>query len=238
LKPNLTDVSYDLKSCNYTNGALICNQIPIAEVKTVFHQTTILTLKSFHLILQPFIFKDTTIPKDILGSTKTLELSVKYPCSCSYGNSSLILQVDSNAFQSTKNYTKTFEADTIDCGLLDFNFLSGFDQLNELLLLNIWNIEYCLPSLPSLPSLKFLQAKYCAGCNELYSFPPLTNGLVRVEFMGFDDLSPDRYLYYNNISTIEPDELAFSAPVLKLSIFGNGIKDIRPGAFRGKYIKA
>jgi len=256
------------------------------EVQKVFRQTTNLpTLTSFHFILQPYIFKETIIPEDILGSTRTLKLSVKYACSCSFGNSSLILQVDSKAFQSTRNYTKTFEADTIDCSLLDLNFLSGFDQLNELLFLNIWNIEYCFPGLPSLPNLKFLTAKYCAGFNELYSFPPLTNGLTRVEFMGFENSSPDRlvndetvdrimkwllissentleyltiiymkqvtkvpshipsfkalqklYLYYNNISTIEPGELAFSTPVLTLSIFGNGIREIKPGAFQGKYI--
>ena len=285
-----TNLSFDFKPCNYTEGDLVCDLIAVAEVQKVFLRAFKSTLKFFKLILKPFIFKETLIPDNILGFTQTLELRIQYPdCSC-FGHSSLILEVDPNAFHSTKNYTKGFRLDNIDCSLLDLNFLSGFDQLIELVFFNIWNIDYCLPSLPSLPSLKKFETKSCSGFNELNNFPPLTNGLTQVIFSGSENLThsshsyldrllndttvdrimnwllissantldtlamiymrpitkvPSRipsfkalqelYLYCNNISTIEPGALAFSAPVSTLSIFGSGIKEIRPGAFQGKY---
>jgi len=285
-----THLSFDFKPCNYTDGDLVCDLAPVAEVQKVFRQDFKSTLKSFKLILQPFIFKETIIPDYIIGSAQILKLMVRYPdCTC-FGNSSLFLQIDPNAFHSTKNYTNKFMVENIDCSLLDLKFLSGFDQLNELVLLDIWNIDYCLPSLPSLPRLKLFEANYCSGFNELYIFPPLTSGLTQVIFSGpkkshqsysdpdrlFNDKTVNRimnwllisssntleylaivnmkrvtkvpsqipsfkalqklYLYYNNISTIEPGALAFSAPVLKLSMVGSEIKEIKSGAFQGKYI--
>ncbi len=131
-----------------------------------------------------------TIPMDILTNSITANLHVQY----TYGsvpNGSLKLQVDPNAFQSTKNYTKYFQMDTIECGLLDLKFLSGFDRLTKLTFTNIYDIQHCLPSLPSLPSLTSLNISFCTGMNEIFGFPPLTNGLEEILFRG-SEKDPDR----------------------------------------------
>ncbi len=106
-------------------------------------------------------------------------------------NGSLRVVVDQNAFRSTKSYTKTLNLNRMDCFLLDFNFLSGFDKLSELYLSNIQNIQMCLPSLPSLPSLTTLAIEYPTGMNELYSFPVLQNGLKIAKFVGSPYLPPE-----------------------------------------------
>jgi len=102
-------------------------------------------------------------------------------------NESLSLQIDPNAFRSTKSYTKEFYLDYIDCTLLDFNFLMGFDKLNILFFRNVWNIQFCLPSLPSLPSLTVLRIDFCSGLDELRIFPVLTNGLRDFQVRGFEN---------------------------------------------------
>jgi len=83
-------------------------------------------LASIKLGLQPHIFTETFIPEDVFGTKEILDIWIKFPLEVD-ANSSLILQVDSNAFRSTKTYTKIFT----------IGFLSGFDKLIELQFSNI-----------------------------------------------------------------------------------------------------
>jgi len=253
----------------------------------VFKRTSLPRLASVKLILQPFIFSETFIPEGVFGTKRILDIEIEYPYEALV-NRSLSLEVDADAFRSTKNYTTDFLINVIDCTLLDLSFLSGFNQLTKLLLANIHNIQHCLSSLPSLPRLIKLVFEHCSGMNELYAFPILTNGLRDFRFRTDDgskfqsnkninDETVDRFmdwlllsssntleemeitymnqvtrvphkiasfkalrkvwLHDNNISSIKSGAFSFSVPVSLLSIHRNGIKEIEPGAFQGKYDK-
>ena len=151
-------------------------------------------MKSIKLTLQPFNLTETFLPQDLLGRKRTLELWIEFPDMIAVLNGSLRVQIDSKVFRSTKSYTKTLKLNSIDCFLLNFNFISDFDQLNELYLTNIWNIQMCFPTLPSLPSLTTLVIGYSSGLNELYSFPFLINGLKNFDLLGFENYPPESSL--------------------------------------------
>jgi len=179
---NTTDSSFEYTPCNHTNGFVICDKVPLEEVQKLFKRTVSSKLASVQLILQPYIFSETYIPEDVFGSKRILHILIEYPDVVV--NSSLSLQVDADAFQSTKSHTNQFTINIIDCTLLDLGFLSGFDKLIYLDLANIDNIQHCLQSLPPLPKLTTLYFKYFTGMNQLNTFPTLTNGLKDFRFFG------------------------------------------------------
>ncbi len=275
----------DYKPCKTSNRAVGCYKVPLEEVKNIFRRATFPVLASIQLTLQPFLLSETFIPEDIFGRKRASKIWIEYPPGSVIVNSSLSLQVHPGAFRSTKNYTKHFIINIIDCSQLALGFLSGFDKLIELVFGNINNIQHCLPTLPSLPRLTKLSFERCAGMNELHSFPALTNGLKRIFFYNdeISALQPDRvlndetvdriidwlllsssntlddlgiefmnhvtrvpkkitsfiqlkkiWLTNNNISSIKSGAFSFPGPISFLSIIGNGIKEIEPGAFQGK----
>lgn len=278
LTPN--NPSFDYSPCKNSNGEVVCSEVPFNEVQRVFRQTNLPALSSINLIARRYI--DTFIPEDVLVNKRTIELIIEYPIDSILNSSKL--QVHPNAFRSTKNFTKTFILDFIDCTLLDFDFLSGFMKLTTLTIANIINIEYCLSTLPSLPSLITLNIQYSSVVNEIAHFPKLVNGLKKFSFYGnenfqktiLNDETADRmmnwlllssaktleeltitenkritkvphqissfpslrklWLSNNSISIIKTGEFTFSSPVSVLNIWGNGIKEIEPGAFQGKYL--
>jgi len=234
------------------------------------------------LSLRPYILSETFIPEDVFGTKRILDIWIEF--SPVFVDRSLSLQVDTDAFRSTKSYTEKLTITYIDCTLLDLSFLSGFDKLTHLNLWNINNIQICLPRLPPLPKLNRLEFKYATGMNHLLNiYPTLTNGLKVFWFYGwrpdndktYNDETIDHImdwlllssantleemliidmnqmtrvphkvasfkalkkllLYDNNISTIKSGELSFSVPVSLMSIYGNGIEEIEPGAFQGKH---
>jgi len=164
------------KPCTFIDEYVSCDKVPLEEIQKIFRRTVFLTLVSVKIILQPRTLNQTTIPEDILGNKRVLELYIEYP-SDSVGNHSFTLLVDKNAFRSTKKFTKRIEFRQIDCSLLDLGFLSGFDYLTELKFYSVEKIQNCLLSLPSLRRLTILIFIYCSGMNKLNSLPLLQNGL-------------------------------------------------------------
>jgi len=171
-------------------------------------------------------------------------------------NRSLSLQVDADAFRSTKNYTTDFKINMIDCTLLDLGFLSGFDKLTKLMFANIYNIQECLSNLPLLSRLIKLHFEYCSGMNEFYHFPALTNGLRVFQFVNdnitkshsdliINDETVDRIMdwlllssantleelaitYMNQVSRV-PHKVASFKALTKLWLFDNNLSSIKSG---------
>jgi len=186
--------AFDYKPCNHSNGNVVCDKFPLKEVQKAFKRSSFPRPASVKLILQPYISNERFIPEDIFGTKQILDISIRYPKSSCCDNK---LQVDANAFRSTKSFTNNFTIGRFDCTLLDLKFLSGFDKLTQLYLHNIYNIHNCLPSLPPLPRLVTFFLKYCTGMNNLNIFPSLTNGLEKVRF----------YSTVTNIHTHYNDEI-------------------------------
>lgn len=171
---------FDYRPCNYFKGDVVCDSISIEEIRRVFHQTIIPVLDSITLILRPSI--SGFIPSNILSNKRTPELSIQFNDGSQ--NSSINWQVDTEAFRYTKNYTKTFRVNFMDCAKLNFRFLAGFDKLNNLTFSNILNIHNCFPTLPPLLILSHLAFHNCTGIDELYNFPTLvTDRLKTVAFV-------------------------------------------------------
>jgi len=180
---NPTNPSLDYAPCSHSNGDVVCDQVPLEDVQRVFNQTSSPRLASIKLTLQPYIFSETFIPEDVFGSKRILDILIQFPNEAKV-NRSLSLEVDPNAFRSTKSYTEIIRIYYIDCTLLDLGFLSGFDKLTLLDFGNIYNIQHCLPTLPPLPRLTTLYIAFCTGMNELNSLPTLINGLKVFDFKG------------------------------------------------------
>jgi len=219
----------------------------------VFNRTSFPRQASVKLTLQPFIFSETFIPEDVFGTKRILDIWIEYPYG-TFMNRSLSLQVDADAFRSTKIYTKNFTIYGIDCTLLDLSFLSGFNQLTKLVLGNINNIQHCLSSLPPLPHLIKLEVVYCSGMNELYILPTLTNGLMTVKFHGSEDKDEaynndtvDRIMdwlllssantlkemgiaYMNQVTRV-PHQISSFKALRKLWLHDNNISSIKSEAF-------
>jgi len=247
-------LSYDYSPCTFSNLEVVCDQVLLEEVKKVFYMASDLRFLSIQLILQPFVFTETYIPEDVLGNKRVLEIMLQYPPGANK-NSSLTLQVDPNAFRSTKNYTRKVTLNNFDCNLLDLIFLSGFEKLTDIHFANLWNIEFCFPSLPPLPRFAKLSVEFCVGMNELYSFPILQNGLKVAVFLGFDDTSLRMYndatvdrilewLLLSSANTLKeiniermnqitqvPRQIPSFKALRKLGLESNNISAIRTGAF-------
>jgi len=247
--------SIDYLPCSLTNGNdVVCNEVPLKEVQTVFKQTPIPRLASVTLTLKPHIFNEKFIPENVFGTKQILDIWIEYS---SEGNK---LEVDANAFRSTKSYTVKFSINIIDCTYLDLGFLSGFDQLTQLNLFNINNIQHCLPSLSSLPRLTSLYIRHCSGMNEFYNFPALINGLKHFSILNYDgpttefhsnliinDETVDRiidWLLLSSDNTLEemeianmnqvtfvPHKIASFKALRKVWIPRNNISTIKSGAF-------
>lgn len=247
-------LSFDYSPCKYSNGDVLCERVNIREIQRVLRRTSIPTLASIKIILKPYIVSETFNPEDVLGNKRALQVWLEYP-SRSFMNLSLSLQVDPNAFRTTKTYTKTITFYKIDCSLLDLIFLSGFEKLTNLTFSNVNNIQLCLPSLPLLPLLDRLVISNSAGMNELRNFPTLANGLKMVIFIGtsesthkiYTDETVNRimnWLLLSSNNTLEemtvqgmkrvtqvPRKIESFKALRKLWLIENNISTIKTGSF-------
>jgi len=252
---NPENSSFDYSPCVHSNGNVVCDQVPLEEVQKVFKRTPFPRLLSVKLVLQPEVFSESVIPENVFGTKQILDILIEYPLDSYYDNK---LQVDVNAFRSTKSYTTNFTINNIHCTLLDLSFLSGFDKLTKLHFNNIYKIQHCLPSLPPLFRLITLYISHCSGMNELYNFPVLTNGLKDARFAN-DDISKfhsnkiindetlDRiidWLLLSSANTLEemsviymnqltqvPIKISTFKALRKLWLYDNSISTIKSGAF-------
>ncbi len=132
----------DYTPCSYTLEDVECDQVPLEEVQKVFKRNYFTKLISVKLILQRI--SETFIPENVFETKQILDILIDYPNEVHpFTTRSLDLQVDADAFQSTKSYTNNFTIDNIDCTLLDLKFLTGFAKLTRLVFSNIHNIQHC-----------------------------------------------------------------------------------------------
>ena len=125
--------------------------------------------------------------------------------------------IDPNAFNMSSNYLRQLQIENCDLGRLDLSFLSEFENLDKLYIINPSSIEkanwYLLPSLPVLIRFyiqidKELQNNWNKWVQKL---PPLTNGLQVFENnAGVDDDTADRlvqWLLNSSVETLQHLEL-------------------------------
>lgn len=142
-------------------------------MKEVFHRTTSTKITTVTLNIR---YPDDKIPADILSNKRTENLHLV----SNDEEEHIELQVDSNAFRSTKNFTKSFLIYNFDGKNLELDFLSGFNKLRNLTFDTITNIHDCFPKLPPLPNLKILVMQYVSGLVDIQTFPHLVHGLNSV----------------------------------------------------------
>jgi len=101
----LANPAFDYDPSTISHGNVVCDRVPLKEIQNICHRTSFPKLNSVKLILQPFIVSETFIPEDVFRSKRIIEITIEYP----YGlalDRFYSLQVDLNAFRSTKSYTK------------------------------------------------------------------------------------------------------------------------------------
>lgn len=192
------------------------------------------------------------IPDNVLDNKRAMEIEILHPWNYDGVKQSSSLQVDTNALQSTKNYTKALKILNMNCSHLNIQFLKGFNQLTNLTLNNMGDIHICAKTLPGFPRLTTLNLH--SRYSTLNFFPLLTNGLKVALFWGNEDY-PDRVLHDENIdqtidwlllsssNTLEeltigqmrrltrvPRQISSFKALKKLWLNENGISSIKPGA--------
>ena len=175
------------KNCSTEYDEVQCENVPIENIKAFFQMNdTSITNNLFDSIRLILRSGDESIPADILGNKKTEELVIRYE----YREDPIaLLKVDVNAFQSTKNTTKSLELRNFDSSQLDLGFLTGFNQLTDLIFNNVRHIQKSLSTLPLLPKLTGLKFDNVGIINDrIITFPTLTTGgLKRFQFINFDE---------------------------------------------------
>ena len=85
----------------FLKGSIVRDSATIEEVKEVFYRTTSTKITTVTLNIR---YPDDKIPADILSNKRTENLHLV----SNDEEEHIELQVDSNAFRSTKNFTKSF----------------------------------------------------------------------------------------------------------------------------------
>ena len=165
---------------------LSCDGIPLNSIAQLFEKMNSTNeIENFELILQ---YSDQLIPANLLADHR-VKNEMKLKCKNVFTQK---LKIDRDVFNASRNYTDgAFLIDSCDLTGLDFFFLEGFDQLNELAFKRIANFHMAnWYTLPHLPGLKVLNI-YCAmGLNEWSQFPVLLNGLYEIS-LTFDAINDD-----------------------------------------------
>ena len=227
---------------------LTCKGTTLADVSRVFRQTTPADFMKFSL--QTSITDPTeVIPIDLLNNHRAIKIEIK--CSFNYS-----LRIDPQAFRSSKNMTRSVSFDLCDLSQLNFDFLSGFDRLDDIHFLRASNVELAnWQSFPPLRNLNTIEIWDSTGLNEWTIFPKLFRGLSRLEFHDnrIQDEAMDRILNWTtkySAETLEylwisgndmtniPRQLGVASLFSKLQILyldnqKTGIRSIPSGAFYG-----
>lgn len=257
-----------LQSVNITTGKptnyikIICDKVPIADVKALFSSLPIRQLLEFEMHISPF--ETSAIPADLLSSSSAEILSI-------ICDTSINLVMDENSFRSSKNSSKFV---TMGCDFTkqpNFSFLSDFHALFEVIIVKTKNIKNFngLPpgintleisscqfknlidghyiELPTLNHLilpnnhfgddtaaKILKTLSSSSKESLFMLEMNGNNLTRIPEMisSFTELTLVR-LNRNAITSVDTQLFATSGSIPNIDLSGNAIETIRPNAFRG-----
>lgn len=131
------------------------------EVKAVFSRTAPIDILYLYLYVRP---TGDYIPADLLGgSTVSYHLELNSNSNLNYP----LLEVDPNAFRSSKDTLMLFDMWNLDISLLDLSFLADFQKVSSLNFDSIAHLGLSLPTIPSLPALRGLYIYHSTGLDEI-----------------------------------------------------------------------
>ena len=104
------------------------------------------------------------------------------------------LQIDRDAFWSSRNSTQSFRIINCKISKLNFYFLEGFYNLTNIILISDNGVQ--LASLPLLPKLNYIRISDTTGLTKLSTFPKLVNGIetLQLDNNNIDDITIDSIL--------------------------------------------
>ena len=171
-----------------------------------------------------------TIPADLLNNHSAKLIQIYCP------SSDYFFSLDPQAFLSSNYTMETIKFYNCDISLLDFYFLSGFEQLSGVYFSGMSNVHLAnWLSFPSLPNLVDFNMYFSTGLNEWTAFPNLARGLSALLLYSneIQDAAMNRILNWaakysadtlqtlrlndNNITKI-PVQLQVASPFTKLQI--------------------
>ena len=175
-------------SLNSNNKTVTCNGISVQTIHDVFQRVSdpeIYELKW----TRPLPNNETntiSVPADFLGYTSTGRIYIE----CNTENR-LNLVIDPFAFRLSQNSLAQFSVRFFDFGLqTNFNFLNGFDKLEELSFFSINNLT-AFQYLPPLPSLQNIFISYCPEISQI-AFPDLSSAKLKKLELNYNQISDDK----------------------------------------------
>lgn len=170
-------------TCDSSAGGqnVVCDQVSIQEIKSLFSRTAAADLASFKLTTSTS--EVSGIPADFLGNTRASSISIN----CS--SSSYELTIDDDAFASSANFTKTVSIS--GCYFVqqrNFNFLSGFGDMTALNIFNSRNFT-SFQGLPSQPNLYYISIVNCRGFDSLVSEEKITLSGLKILYLYDNELN-------------------------------------------------
>ena len=166
-----------------------CFKVTTEEVKEVFESTAPLDLNDIELFLysssEVYVDKDTIANRRI---TNSISFYNKIDEKC-------LLKIHSFAFFSSRDSVTYFWIVSYDLSALSFDFLSGFNNLELIYIINCYNFN--ISSLPPLPKLTRLWVANSTVHSNWAEMPKLVTGLESVlqDLMlfrtGLNDMSVD-----------------------------------------------
>lgn len=162
----------DYSPCFCYSGETVTCQTSLLSVADVFQRTTPANLTDFIIYLNEIAL---AVPMDFLNNHQvTRQIYFR-------GNNTL-LRIDPDAFRSSKATVTSVKFEYCDTSRLDFDFLSGFENLSELNFKKVVNVGKAnWASFPSpLPHLNSFTIEGSEGLNEWNTFPQLSQGLENI----------------------------------------------------------
>lgn len=170
-------------TCDSSTGrwVVICDQVPIEQVKALFDRTPPQDLASFKLTTA--IGETNGIPENLLGNSRTSAITIN----CL--EASYELQIDTDAFISSANFTKTVSIN--GCYFIqqrNFTFLSGFGDMTSLNIYNSRNFTSFL-GIPSQSSLYYISIVNSRGFETLLDSEAVALPGLRILYLYDNDLN-------------------------------------------------
>lgn len=145
--------------------SVVCNEVPIANIQTVFSQTNVRVLASFKITIAPT--ETSSIPADFLGASRSNELEIN--CAKSLYN----LIIDENAFRSSNSLTKKLFIRGCNLGKQpDFSFSSDFQSLEWFVIDNSKNFN-SFKGIPPQSNLYYIDIMNSQGFDNLADDPKI-----------------------------------------------------------------
>ena len=218
-------------SCDFMLNliAVDCQDVSVESIRDEFQRLNDPNIYAFSGYLSSDGVTDIiSLPADFLGNTSVtsaiyIDLRWRGPWHSIYEDKYPNLVINPLAFRaSQKSLSREFKVSNVDFGFQkDFNFLNGFNKLEELYISNIHNLT-AFQYLPPLPSLQYLSVRNCPSELNQIPFPDLRSAKLK-----------SLELWENEISDEKADEIvaklaaSTSANSLEeLSLYSNSLTRI------------